>query len=313
MATQRTASPLLAPGDLRETVDLDDTGDHFATDYGATAQTADLGERRSFDIGPGSRIYQYEIIRALGEGGMGTVFLARDLILGRLVALKFLRRDVGVLAERFLREARATARAAHENIVVIHEIGDFRGTPFMVLEYLRGQLLSELLAGGAQIPASRAVELMVPVVRALQCAHEHRIVHRDLKPENIIVTDSGTVKVLDFGIAKFAYGDDPSSLLTTLSGAKGDDLETLPLTNGAMLGTLPYMSPEQWGTAPIDHRSDIWAVGIILFRMVTGRHPLTPLEIHDLAHPSRRSLGHRGLQRQSRIEDVTDQSGIGTW
>ncbi len=150
---------------------------------------------------PGTRIHQYELIRQLGSGGMGTVFLARDTRLGRRVAIKFLHATAPEITRRFILEARATARCSHENIVVIHEVGEFQGTPFMVLEYLQGQPLHKAV-GGQRLPATRAVELMVPVVRALVAAHEQGIVHRDLKPDNILVTESGTLKVLDFGIAK---------------------------------------------------------------------------------------------------------------
>jgi serine/threonine protein kinase len=160
--------------------------------------------------GPGEAIGQYEIIRELGRGGMGAVFLARDTRLGRRVAVKFLQTTSPTLADRFILEARATARCHHDNIIVIHEVGKHRGNPYMVLEYLRGSPLDELVGNGRRLPPGRAVELIVPVVRALVCAHEHGIVHRDLKPENIFVTESGTVKVLDFGIAKVVQDERPA-------------------------------------------------------------------------------------------------------
>ena len=153
------------------------------------------------DLTVGMQFHQYELIRELGRGGMGVVFLARDTRLGRRVAIKFLHSASAEITQRFLVEARTTAQCSHENIVVIHEVGEYRGIPYMVLEYLQGQPLSHVI-GGQRISPTRAVELIVPVVRALQCAHERNIVHRDLKPDNIFVTDSGTVKVLDFGIAK---------------------------------------------------------------------------------------------------------------
>ncbi|WP_338865609.1 serine/threonine-protein kinase [Myxococcus stipitatus] len=238
-------------------------------------------------LGPGGRIQHYELIRPLGSGGMGTVFLARDTRLGRRVAIKLLLTEDAQFAQRFLLEARTTARCSHENIVIIHEVGEVQGSPYMVLEYLQGQPLNKLLKSSPRLPPPRAVELMSPVLRALSCAHAHQIVHRDLKPENIIVTDSGTIKVLDFGIAKVIQGDEPRgemaprSLLEGLrllpSQGKQDDAPQLT-RQGALMGTLPYMSPEQWGNGiPVDHRTDIWAVGIMLFRMLTGRHPLEPL------------------------------------
>jgi WD40 repeat protein/serine/threonine protein kinase/acyl-coenzyme A thioesterase PaaI-like protein len=240
---------------------------------------------------PGARYIQhYELIRELGRGGMGVVHLARDLRLGRLVAIKMLTRR-GHLQERFLAEARATARCRHENIVVIHEVGVHGDKPYLVFEYLRGQTLRQWMdawLGGAfevhdssgafaQPPTSlapaRAVEMIVPVVRALVCAHDMGIVHRDLKPANILLTDEGVTKVLDFGVAKTgAMREDIGIEAAVLPG------EPLDLTaRGVRLGTLPYMSPEQLAGESVDHRSDIWAVGIILYELVTGSHPLAPL------------------------------------
>ena len=221
---------------------------------------------------------------------MGAVYLARDTKLGRRVAIKFLQNDEPDLTARFILEARATARCNHENIVVIHEVAEHDGYPFMVLEYLQGTPLSRLL--DRPLPAQRAVELIVPVVRALACAHEHNIIHRDLKPDNIFLTDAGTVKVLDFGIAKLgesALADEMSEMSAAgHAGAASHDTDLArpdqgTLTRrGALLGTLSYMSPEQWGAAPVDARSDIWAVGIILYRMVAGKHPLAPLQGRQL-------------------------------
>jgi serine/threonine protein kinase len=241
----------------------------------------------------GARIGQYEIIRELGRGGMGAVYAARDTKLGRKVAIKFLSgSSQQELTDRFIVEARATARCSHENIVVIYEVGEHGGKPFMVLEYLQGAPLSQLLQDGRKLPAAQAVELIVPVVRALAVAHEHDIVHRDLKPDNIFVTDAGAVKVLDFGIAKLIHGGDEEGGLPSqrpiVSGsepAPGAPRWPRALTrHGTLVGTLPYMSPEQWGAGGgvIDHKTDLWAVGIILFEMVTGHHPLAPREGWDL-------------------------------
>jgi serine/threonine protein kinase len=227
---------------------------------------------------PGSHVHQYEIIRELGRGGMGAVYLARDLKLGRRVAIKLMQSENSSLTARFLREARATARCSHENIVIIHDVEELQGQPFMVLEYLKGHPLGRVLEERPVTP-SRAIQLMIPVVRALVCAHEHRIVHRDLKPDNIFVTESGAIKVLDFGIAKFLR--DVQRTAITNPGATDESL-MLPepsLTHGhALIGTLPFMSPEQWNQEQVDHRTDIWAVGIILYMMVVGRHPLAPLQ-----------------------------------
>jgi serine/threonine protein kinase len=253
----------------------------------------------------GTRIQHYELIRQLGSGGMGTVFLARDTRLGRRVAIKFLHATSPEVTKRFILEARATARCSHENIVIIYEVGEYQGSPFMVLEYVQGTPLNKVIAG-QRLPPSRAVEIMVPVVRALATAHALGIVHRDLKPDNIIVTESGSIKVLDFGIAKVLQDPDSpaeqeqevsehaamqaaASAQNTVTSKLNLDEDISNLTRrGAIMGTLPYMSPEQWrGGQHVDHRTDIWAVGIMLFRMIAGKHPLDPLRGPQLSVTAR--------------------------
>ncbi len=233
------------------------------------------------ELKEGTKVSQYELIRELGSGGMGTVYLARDLRLGRKVAIKFLQSKDAETTRRFILEARLTASCSHENIVIIYEVGQFQRSPFMVLEYLQGSPLSKIAKPDTKLPPPRAVELMIPVVRALVCAHEQGIVHRDLKPDNIFVTDSGTIKVLDFGIAKVLQGGDepatagkvtPHHGTLNMKDAAGDSTRA-----GVVIGTLKYMSPEQWGgSTGVDHRTDIWAVGVMLFQMLSGKHPLPP-------------------------------------
>jgi serine/threonine protein kinase len=247
---------------------------------------------------PGVRINQYELIKMLGEGGMGTVFLARDLRLGRRVAIKFLQTNQPEIQQRFLVEARTTARCQHDNIVVIYEVGEYggdseaqTGAPFIVLEYLSGKPLTAYTEGGQRLPYTRAVEIMCAVLRALSCAHAAGIVHRDLKPDNIFVTESGTIKVLDFGIAKVLQDTPQNARLDKSSGQirMPSPLELATGSNtsltrvGTIMGTLKYMSPEQWGIGiEIDHLTDIWACGILLYRMICGRHPLHPLDGNQL-------------------------------
>ena len=232
-------------------------------------------------IGPGLRIEQYELIRELGRGGMGQVFLARDNKLGRRVAMKFLSASGNKrFTERFLVEARATARCHHENIVAIYEVDEYLGLPYMVLEYVEGTTLSKLMAD-KRMPVGRTVELIVPVLKALAAAHAASIIHRDLKPENIVVTGGGQVKVLDFGVAKaFTSSDGIPTNRRQRPPTPGIAVHSGQLHEtkvGAIVGTLPYMSPEQLGTDDVDHRSDLWAIGIILYEMLAGKHPLEPV------------------------------------
>ena len=227
-------------------------------------------------VEPGTRVDHYEIIRAIGRGGMGEVHLARDVRLGRLVALKFIILSSPEVAKSLLIEARATAKCKHENIVVIHDMNEYLGMPYLVLEYLEGKSLNKL-HGETPLSLVRIIEVMIAVVRALDHAHRAGIVHRDLKPDNIFVTTAGDVKVLDFGIAKLQGA--PSSNPTPTPGTPVDDDETyITISSNGPVGTRPYMAPEQWLGYDIDHRTDIWAAGVILFRLVTGVHPFQHLD-----------------------------------
>jgi eukaryotic-like serine/threonine-protein kinase len=237
--------------------------------------------RQPIEIGDNTQIDRFGLIREIARGGMGQVFLARDTKLGRKVAIKFLLHDDPNFAQRFLIEARATARCTHENIVAIYEVGEYQGLPYMVLEYLEGKTLSQVLE--TKPGPKQFAELMLSVCRALERAHEHGIVHRDLKPSNIFVTDRGQVKVLDFGVARiFDPAGDAAEKAASNSGDKRWDSQTPEgerntyvtfSGGGTMVGTLPYMSPEQWGSDVVDHQSDIWACGIMFWRALTGVHP----------------------------------------
>ncbi|HRI71858.1 MAG TPA: serine/threonine-protein kinase, partial [Polyangium sp.] len=270
--------PALSPGqlDLAETIAARTPTE--GAERGSTAHAA---------IPTGTRIKHYEIIRKLGEGGMGAVFLARDTRLGRRVAIKFLHEQSGPAPERFLVEARATALCQHENIVIIYDVDEFDGKPYMVLEYIEGRTLFTAIQErrGGDNPTSKsaahwAIEIMIPVVRALAAAHAMNIVHRDLKPENILLSNTGLVKVVDFGIAKQISG----SLSLAITGGRRENLGGFKLTHdGATPGTIMYMSPEQWLNEGIDARTDIWAVGLILFELLVGEHPLSPVTLGSLA------------------------------
>ncbi len=262
----------------RTIIDGETGGGRAAGPVGSTGFEAESGQTSvdKIKIGPGLRVEQYELMRELGRGGMGQVFLARDNKLGRRVAMKFLNGSGSKrFTERFLVEARATARCHHENIVAIYEADEYLGLPYMVLEYVEGVTLSKLMAD-KRMPVGRTVELIVPVLKALTAAHTASIIHRDLKPENIIVTGGGQVKVLDFGVAKLFTSPETASSRRQRPPTPGGPV-THETKTGAIVGTLPYMSPEQLGTDDVDHRSDLWAVGIILYEMLAGKHPLEPL------------------------------------
>ncbi len=225
---------------------------------------------------PGATFRNYELLRILGEGGMGCVYLARDNKLGRKVAIKFLTAELEPKAvERFIVESRVTAGlCGHESIVTIHEVDEIDGRPYMVLEYIDGQNLKQL-AGGQPMPPSRAVKIIVSILKGLSFAHNQGIVHRDIKPENILVTESGE-KILDFGIAK-RQRVEPRQL--PLQAPLDSELADALTNNSLLLGTPAYMPPEQWqGLSETDQQSDLWSIGIVLFGLLTGTHPLGDLK-----------------------------------
>ncbi len=244
--------------------------------------------RPALEFAPNQRIGRFELIREIARGGMGQVFLARDTKLGRKVAIKFLLHADPNFVSRFVIEARATARCTHENIVTIFEVAEHQGLPFMVLEYLEGKTLATLLETKPSL--RQFTEIMMSVVRALERAHEHGIVHRDLKPSNVFVTDRGLVKVLDFGVAK-SFDPAGEAIDQVLASAAIDPSLGLPedsnsyvtfSAEGALVGTLPYMSPEQWGVGEVDHLSDIWALGIMFWRGLTRVHPAGTMQADKL-------------------------------
>jgi eukaryotic-like serine/threonine-protein kinase len=229
---------------------------------------------------PGTMIAHFEVIRELGRGGMGRVVLARDTKLARLVALKFLSLQGGDLAQRFVVEARATARCQHENIVVIYEVDEWQGSPYMALEYLEGFSMKDALEAGT-MSLAQTVEIMKKVCRALVRAHSFNMVHCDLKPDNILLTKDGSVKVLDFGIARISGGADQAAV-AAISQDLVRGLGGVTIDDNTVCGTPPYMSFEQWGLGEIDHRTDIWAMGIIFWEALTSQHPLPNLTTESI-------------------------------
>ncbi|PYV97609.1 MAG: hypothetical protein DMG89_13845 [Acidobacteria bacterium] len=220
-------------------------------------------------IPPGKRLGPYEITASLGAGGMGEVYRARDSRLHREVAIKILpsvfTRDRERL-QRFEREARSAASLNHPNILAIYDVGAENDSPYIVSELLHGGTLRDKLVAGL-LPRRLATEYGVEIARGLSAAHAKGIVHRDLKPENVFITEDGLVKILDFGLAKLTQPEEPESR----EPASSNDTVTLATRTGAFLGTVGYMSPEQVRNGRIDHRSDIFSFGAILFEMFSGK------------------------------------------
>ena len=208
----------------------------------------------------GHTISHYEIIEKLGEGGMGAVYKARDLKLDRSVAIKFLPLHLSASGEskaRFVQEAKAAAALNHRQILNIYEIDEQDESMFLVMEYIEGETLKDLIAklqSGTGLPVGQAIERAVEIASGLKAAHDKGIIHRDIKAENIMVTAEGHLKIMDFGLAKVKYGSGVTKA-------------------GTSLGTLAYMSPEQVQGTPADHRSDIWSMGVVLYEMLTGELP----------------------------------------
>ncbi len=215
----------------------------------------------------GRTLSHYKILSKLGEGAMGQVYLAEDTHLGRKVALKIPPAEFAAdpkRLQRYEREARVVAALNHPNIVTLHSIEEADGVRFLTMELVEGKNLAQLLPDDG-FPVERLFELAIPITDALSAAHDAGIIHRDLKPENIMLNDKGQVKILDFGLAKLHFeGDDDQA---------GEPLTQTLTQEGMVVGTVPYMSPEQVQGKPVDRRSDIFSLGVILFEMTTGRRP----------------------------------------
>jgi WD40 repeat protein len=213
----------------------------------------------------GQVIGHYRVLEKIGSGAMGEVFRARDERLGRDVALKLIRPASSANPDhlrRFELEARAAAALNHPNIVAVYDVGLNEGSPYIVCELLEGKTLRKRLEEGA-LPVRTVVDYSLQIVQGLIAAHDHRIVHRDLKPENLFVTTDGRVKILDFGVAKLQSASEDS-------GRSVEEMTTVT-KSGAIVGTVAYMSPEQLRGKPVDHRSDVFSVGAIIYEMLTGR------------------------------------------
>lgn len=218
----------------------------------------------------------YEIINPIGAGGMGEVFLARDVKLGRETAIKILHSDLTEKPERmrrFVQEAKAVSTLNHPNILTIYEIGEEHGISYIATEFIKGETLAEKSKGKA-LSVEEILDISVQIVSALSAAHQNGIVHRDIKPENVMVRADGLVKVLDFGLVK---------LFEDESKEDRSEAETILNTNpGVILGTIAYMSPEQMRGEKADVRSDIWSFGVLFYEMLTGKRPFRGENVGDI-------------------------------
>jgi serine/threonine-protein kinase len=204
---------------------------------------------------------RYEVIERLGQGSMGTVYKARDPIMGRDVAIKrildqvFTGQEGSEFRERFFREARAAGRLAHPGIVTVFDVSEHEGIPFLVMEYVAGRTLQSILQTDERMDLNRVCDIGIQLADALDYAHQNGVVHRDIKPANILVTNEGRVKIADFGVAKLA--------------------ESQATAAGRILGTPAYMAPEQFIGTPVDGRADLFSVGVVVYFMATGEKPFS--------------------------------------
>src|SRR5438477_1011988 len=226
----------------------------------------------------GQTFGHYKISKRIGSGGMGEVYLATDTTAGRKAALKLLPMRFTGDAERlkrFRQEAHAVVALNHPNILTVYEIGEDHSTHYIASELIEGETLRQRLARGP-MELSEAIDVAIQVASALAAAHEAGIVHRDINPRNIMLRPDGYVKVLDFGIAKLAEQEAPATM------RKDEALLLVETNQGSILGTIPYMSPEQACADPVDKRTDIWSLGVVLYEMVTGHQPFvgeTPRQV----------------------------------
>ena len=246
-------------------------------------------ERPAVDIAPtspgqsrkgtlvGTTISHYQVLSLLGAGGMGEVYLARDPRLDRTVALKILPEELAAdadLMQRFTREAKAASALNHPNVATIYDVGESDGIPFIVMEHVEGETLLARISRRMTPP--EVVDTAVQAADALDLAHAKGITHRDIKPANLMVTHRGNVKVLDFGVAKLARHDE---------GSRNGDWTVEPVTAvGSVIGSAPYMSPEQIVGGDADSRSDVFSLGVVIYEMATGQLPFSGSTRAEMMH-----------------------------
>ncbi|MFT7624404.1 MAG: hypothetical protein ACI9WU_003591, partial [Myxococcota bacterium] len=228
------------------------------------------------ELAAGSDVGVFRVKRLIGEGGMGLVYLARDTTLGRPVALKVIRPEhLGrQRIDRFMHEARTTARFNHPNIVTVYAVGERDGVPWVALEYLEGDTLRERMDDD-KVGVREAGRLLLPVARALEEAHKHGVLHRDLKPSNIVIPRDGRVRVVDFGLAKTVRETELEGGYSHVDHGLDDSISRV----GALVGTPHYMSPEQLTRGEVSTAADMWALGVLLFEMLVGERPFHAAEV----------------------------------
>lgn len=237
------------------------------------------------ELRPGQSIAHYKITSVLGEGGMGKVYLAQDAKLDRKVALKILSAALAANTDRmrrFTHEAKTAAALQHPNVAQIYEVGEHDHIHYIVMEYVPGETLRQLLTR-KRLDFKRAIDYAAQAASALAAAHKQGIIHRDIKPENLIVTTAGLVKVLDFGLAKLVEKERNVSGVSELTTMRvpSNRNETLP---GVIMGTVSYMSPEQARADKLDHRTDIFSLGVVLYEIVSGERPFQGKSVIDTLH-----------------------------
>jgi eukaryotic-like serine/threonine-protein kinase len=244
----------------------------------------------------GTTVSHYRILSHIGAGGMGTVYLAEDTNLKRHVALKFLSPATihdPEAAARLLREARAASALDHPHIATVYEIGDHTGQQFIAMAHYEGETLAARVARG-QMPVREAARILAQLGDALDTAHAAGIVHRDLKPSNLLLTLTGQLKVLEFGLAKIETGETATQLTAA----------------GSTVGTAAYMSPEQAAGEPVDARSDLWSLGVVAYEMRTGQPPFNGTSALAIIHAVRgRGVATPAVYLRSRGPARKDRSG----
>jgi serine/threonine protein kinase len=288
---------------------------------------ADLAPKAPLRAGPagnliGKKVSHYRVLSVLGGGGMGVVFSAEDLKLGRRVALKFLPDETAEDASalmRFEQEARAASALNHPNICTIYEVEEHDGQPFIVMELLEGQTLRELITAGSQtalLPIEKVVEFAIQIADGLEAAHLKGIIHRDIKPANVFVTNQGQVKILDFGLAKLAPSGVAELHPSHVQGASSHSTNpvsdlSLSLT-GVAMGTAGYMSPEQVRGEKLDARTDLFSCGLVLYEMLAGERAFTgetaPILHNAILHDTPTPLRQLNPAIPVKLEEIVNKA-----